>query len=62
MGADGLGQVGQRLRVKAFPGLLQTRFHLGDGEGDGAAFLVLKGGIPQQGAQALAQALAQAAF
>ena len=44
------------------PWVLQTRFHLGNGEGDGAAFLVLKGGISQQGAQALAQTLAQAAF
>jgi len=57
VGADGVGQVGQSFLVETLPGLVQPRLDLRDGEGEGTLTLVLKGGVAQQGAQALAQAV-----
>ena len=54
---NGGGQVGQGLVVKPFPGLVQPRFHLGDGQHDRPGLLALHGdGVPHEGVQAFAQA------
>ena len=41
--ADGVGQILRALLVKPLPGLLEARFHLGDGQRDGAALLGFAG-------------------
>lgn len=50
--ADGFGQIGQRLLVKALPGLVQPRLHLGNGQGDGALPLGGQVRVTQQGIEA----------
>ena len=54
--ADGVRQIGQGLRIKALPGLIQSRLHLGDGEGDGPLAGDGELRVPQQSVQAPPQA------
>jgi len=51
-----VGQIGQSLFIKSFPGLFQARLHLGQGERDRAALLGLQGRVAQQSTQTFAQA------
>ena len=53
---DGLRQLLQRVGIKCLAGLGRTVLHLGDGHRQDAAALGLQHVVPQQGAQAPAQA------
>ena len=55
MDPDGLGQIGQGLRVKALSRLIQAGLHLGDGQRDGALPLGGQVRVAEQGIQPPAQ-------